>query len=81
MCGHEIARQRVPGAPGPAEYAGSLLPLDFGEANEEKRVVIVEAEPRSLARVTSVPLETPTRTPLIRADRTWEELQIGRAHV
>ena len=43
--GHIHAPQPVPGAKVPAEYAGSLLELDFGEAGEQKRVVIVEAEP------------------------------------
>ena len=43
--GHIHAPQRVPGARVPAEYAGSLLELDFGEAGEDKRVVIVDVEP------------------------------------
>ena len=47
--GHIHAPQKVPGAPVPAEYAGSLLALDFGEAGEQKRVVIVDAEPGRLA--------------------------------
>jgi len=76
--GHIHAPQRVPGAPGAAEYAGSLLPLDFGEAGEAKRVVIIEAEPRTAARVQSVELTAPTRIPLIRASGTWEELVARR---
>ena len=54
--GHIHAPQRVPGAPVPAEYAGSLLPLDFGEAGEIKRVVVVDVEPGRLATIESVPL-------------------------
>ena len=76
--GHIHDPQRVPGAPGPAEYAGSLLPLDFGEAGEQKRVVIVDVEPRVAARVTSVPLVAPTRIPLVRAEGTWDELLARR---
>jgi len=76
--GHIHAPQRVPGAPGAAEYAGSLLPLDFGEAGEAKRVVIIEAEPRTAARVQSVELTASTRIPLIRATGTWEELVARR---
>ncbi|MFA7248462.1 MAG: exonuclease SbcCD subunit D [Dehalococcoidia bacterium] len=76
--GHIHAPQRVPGAPGPAEYAGSLLPLDFGEAGEEKRVVIVEAVPRGPARVESVALTTPSRLPLVRASGTWDEVEARR---
>ena len=72
--GHIHAPQRVPGAPGAAEYAGSLLPLDFGEAGEEKRVVLVTAEPRTPARAESIALATPRRAPLIRASGTWDEL-------
>ena len=76
--GHIHDPQRVPGAPGPAEYAGSLLPLDFGEAGEAKRVVIIDAAPRVAARVTSIPLTATTRIPLVRAEGTWEELVARR---
>ena len=55
--GHIHAPQQVPGAPVPADYAGSLLALDFGEAGEQKRVVIVDVEPGRLAAIESVPLE------------------------
>lgn len=71
--GHIHAPQPVPGAPVPATYAGSLLPLDFGEAGEVKRVVIVDAEPGRLATVTSIPLTS--GRPLVRASGTWEELE------
>ena len=55
--GHIHAPQAVPGAPVPAEYAGSLLALDFGEAGEHKRVVVVDVEPGSLAVPETVPLD------------------------
>jgi exonuclease SbcD len=71
--GHIHAPQPVPGSPVPAEYAGSLLALDFGEAGETKRVVIVDAEPGRLARVRSVPLAS--GRPLRRERGTWEELE------
>jgi len=70
--GHVHAPQRVPGAPVPADYAGSLLALDFGEAGETKRVVIVEAEPGSIATRRSVPIAGGRR--LARAIGPWEEL-------
>ncbi len=70
--GHIHAPQPVPGARTPAEYAGSLLELDFGEAGEQKRVVVVDAEPGLPAHVTSVPLTAGRR--LIRATGTWAEL-------
>ncbi len=70
--GHIHNPQPVPGAPVPAEYAGSLLALDFGEAGEVKRVAIVDVEPGQLATVTSVPLRSGRE--LVRATGTWAEL-------
>jgi exonuclease SbcD len=71
--GHIHAPQAVPGAPVPAEYAGSLLSLDFGEAGETKRVVIVDAEPGRLAVAESVALTA--GRPLARATGTWDDLE------
>ena len=71
--GHIHAPQPVPGAPVPAEYAGSLLSLDFGEAGETKRVVIVEVEPGRLAVVDTVPLEAGRR--LVRVTGTWDQIE------
>ena len=76
--GHIHAPQPVPGARVPAEYAGSLLELDFGEAGEHKRVVVVEAEANVLAAVRSVPLNGGRR--LVRASGPWEDI-IGRDDV
>ena len=70
--GHIHAPQPAPGALVPAEYAGSLLQLDFGEAGEAKRVVIVDAEPNLPARITSVPVRQVR--PLLRPRGTWDEL-------
>lgn len=70
--GHIHAPQRVPGAQVPAEYAGSILELDFGEAGEQKRVVLVELEPGLPATVRSVPLSAGRR--LLRPNGTWEEI-------
>jgi len=70
--GHIHAPQPVPGANVPAEYAGSLLELDFGEAGEEKRVVLVDAEPGKRASVRSVPLTSGRR--LMQVAGTWEEI-------
>jgi exonuclease SbcD len=71
--GHIHAPQPVPGANVPAEYAGSLLELDFGEAGEEKRVVIVEARPGMRARTRAVPLSGGRR--LKRVSGRWEEIE------
>ena len=70
--GHIHAPQAVPGSPVPAQYAGSLLQLDFGEAGEEKRVVIVESDPGSPAIVTSVPLAS--GLPLVRFEGPWSDI-------
>jgi DNA repair protein SbcD/Mre11 len=71
--GHIHAPQPVPGAPVPAQYAGSLLPLDFGEAGEQKRVVLVDASPGRLAVAESIPLACPR--PLIHVQGTWEQVE------
>ncbi|MBT8196952.1 MAG: exonuclease subunit SbcD [Acidimicrobiia bacterium] len=70
--GHIHAPQKVPGARVPAEYAGSLLELDFGEAGEEKRVVIVDVEPGLPAATRSVPLTGGRR--LVRASGEWADI-------
>lgn len=74
--GHIHAPQPVPSAPVPAEYAGSLLALDFGEAGERKRVVLVDVEPGARAVVRSVPLRS--GRPLVRVADTWDAIA-GRA--
>ncbi len=56
----------------PAQYAGSLLELDFGEAGEEKRVVVVDVEPGLPAAVRSVPLGRGRR--LLRPRGPWDEI-------
>jgi exonuclease SbcD len=71
--GHIHAPQKVPGAPVPAEYAGSLLALDFGEAGEQKRVVIVEAEPGRLAVAETIALQGGRR--LMRVTDSWDTIE------
>ena len=70
--GHIHAPQPVPGATVPGEYAGSLLQLDFGEAGEAKRVVLVEASPGRPASLRS--LELKAGKPLVRVRGTLEDL-------
>jgi exonuclease SbcD len=72
--GHIHAPQKVPGAPVPAEYAGSLLALDFGEAGEQKRVVIVDAEPGRLAVAETIELHGGRR--LVRVTDTWDAIEV-----
>jgi exonuclease SbcD len=53
--GHLHRPQRID-AKAPTFYAGSLIELDFGEREQDRRVLIVEAEPGRPAVVESVPL-------------------------
>lgn len=48
-------------APTKAAYSGSLIELDFGEREQDKRVVIVEARPGGGASLESVPLSAGRR--------------------
>ncbi len=43
--GHIHSPQAVPSVPAPAEYAGSPLQMDFGEAGEEKSWVLADVRP------------------------------------
>ena len=43
-------------APAPTCYSGSLIELDFGEQEQDKRVVIVEAKPGASPHIESAPL-------------------------
>jgi exonuclease SbcD len=54
--GHIHRPQAVAGGAAAARYAGSPLQLDFGEAGEDKSVVIVDADPGRPVRVEVVPL-------------------------
>jgi len=54
--GHIHRPQALDRSPVPARYAGSLLQLDFGERDQAKSVVVVEASPGLEARIRVVPL-------------------------
>lgn len=72
--GHIHRPQPLPGGNVVGRYAGSPIPLDFGEIDEEKSVVLVEAQPGRPAEVTPVPLSG--GRPLRRFAGTLEELQL-----
>lgn len=59
--GHIHRPQQVTRASFAARYAGSPLQLDFGEAGEDKSVVLVEASPSGTAKVEVVPLRAGRR--------------------
>ncbi|MBI4816724.1 MAG: exonuclease SbcCD subunit D [Deltaproteobacteria bacterium] len=53
--GHIHRPQALPSVAAPAEYAGSPLQMDFGEAGEEKSFVLIEASPGLPATRARVP--------------------------
>lgn len=69
--GHLHRQQRVPAGP-PVWYSGSPLQLDFGEVDDVKGVLIVEAEPGKPAQVDQVPLRSGTR--LVQTQGTLDQV-------
>lgn len=64
--GHIHKPQRVD-APSPAEYAGSPLQLDFGEEDDVKSFVVIDAEPGVPVTIRRVPYEGGRRLSTIAA--------------
>jgi exonuclease SbcD len=75
--GHLHRPQEIKGAPCRAAYAGSLVELDFGEKEQDKRAVLVEAAPGRPARLEDVPLTAGRR--LRDLDGTLAELERAAA--
>ncbi len=75
--GHIHRPQRVPGSRAPARYAGSLIQLDFGETEQAKSVVVVEAHPGKPAKATDVPVTAGRR--LVDVEGTLDQLHIRAA--
>jgi exonuclease SbcD len=64
-------------APARTLYSGSLLELDFGEAEQDKRVVLVEAHPGRAASIESVPITAGRRLRDVRGTFADLEKQAG----
>jgi exonuclease SbcD len=77
--GHIHRPQAVAGGAMAARYAGSPLQLDFGEAGEDKSVVVVDADPGRPVRVEVVPLHAGRR--LADFTGTLEELRASAAGI
>lgn len=82
--GHIHKPQPLPGGVVQGRYAGSPIPIDFGERGEQKSVVCVEAQPGRVATITEVPLSG--GRPLVRVQGRLEDLagmvdEVGRAIV
>lgn len=73
--GHLHRQQKVPHA-GPVWYSGSPMQLDFGEVDDQKGVLVVEADPGLPAKVTTIPLTSGRRLTTLRG--TLEEV-VARA--
>jgi exonuclease SbcD len=70
--GHIHRPQALPSSNVTGRYAGSPLALDFGEAAEEKSVVVVECTPGRPARVETIPLTKGRR--LVRVEGSLDEI-------
>ena len=69
--GHIHDPQLLPGGVARGRYAGSLVPLDYGEQVQRKQVVLVSIA----GEVRAEPCEIATGRPLVEFDGTLEELQ------
>ncbi len=76
--GHIHRPQELPGTV-PGRYAGSPIPLDFGEEGEDKEVVIVEAAPGRPAKIT--PHRLSGGRPLKKIEGTLDEIERQAAAV
>lgn len=70
--GHIHKPQALPGGL-PGRYAGSPIPLDFGEVGEEKQSVLIEVKPSQAALVRTVPLTA--GRPLLHLQGTRAQLE------
>lgn len=71
--GHIHRPQPLPGGTVTGRYAGSPIPIDFGEHGEDKSVVTVEAIPGQAPRIQPVRLSGGRR--LVRFEGTWEDFR------
>lgn len=77
--GHIHKPQALPTTTVTGRYAGSPIPLDFGEEGESKVAVLVEARPGRAARVTTAPLSG--GRPLRRFEGTIDELRAAAERI
>lgn len=77
--GHIHRPQALPGGSVTGRYAGSPIPIDFGEHGETKSVVTVEARPGGAARVETVALSGGRR--LVRVEGPWADVAARAAAV
>jgi exonuclease SbcD len=63
--GHYHRQQKIP-HPGAVWYSGSPMQLDFGEVDDTKGLLVVEADPGRPAKVTTVPVTAGRRLVTVR---------------
>ncbi|TDE01244.1 metallophosphoesterase family protein [Flavobacterium hiemivividum] len=56
--GHLHRFQNIGGHPSPVVYSSSPLSYSFSEAGQEKKVVLIEAEPNGAVKYTAIPIES-----------------------
>ncbi|HVL98944.1 MAG TPA: exonuclease SbcCD subunit D [Egibacteraceae bacterium] len=77
--GHIHRPQPLPGGSVTGRYAGSPIPIDFGEHGEDKSVVTVEARPGGSARAEAVAVSGGRR--LVRFEGSLEAFRAAAARV
>ena len=73
--GHLHRMHQVDSAPCPVYYSGSPLSYSFGETNQKKYVLLVDAEPGSTAKVREIELTTGKKLLRKRAEGMEDALQ------
>lgn len=76
--GHLHRQQKMPHG-GAVWYSGSPLQLDFGEVDDQKGVLVVEATPGLPSRVTSIPLSAGRR--LVSVSGTMDHVTVAAESV
>ncbi|MDP9225616.1 MAG: exonuclease SbcCD subunit D [Actinomycetota bacterium] len=71
--GHIHKAQAAPGSEDYARYAGSVMQLDFGEADQEKSVVVADVSPDGKRHIEQIPIASGRR--LVKVTGTIEELK------
>jgi len=71
--GHIHKAQPAPGSEDYARYSGSVMQLDFGEAEQDKNVVLVDVTPDGTRRIEQVPITSGRK--LMKVKGTIEELR------
>lgn len=78
--GHLHRKQLVDSVPCPVMYSSSPLAYSFAEANQQKYVLLIDAEPATPVTITEIPLQKGKRLLRFRNDDIGEILQWLESH-